>query len=347
MYRMQNFFGLTLEDLESAIASLGNERYRAKQLYRWIYNQGVFDFNAMTNIPKSLRNIFHDMFSTKPVLIQEALESADGSKKFAFLLEDGNIIEGILIPEKDRNTLCISSQVGCRMGCRFCVTGQIGFKRNLHPSEIVGQIVAVKEHIRESENNRISNIVFMGMGEPMDNLDSVLKALDIIKHPLGLDFSHRKITVSSVGLVEGLISLESKTACIALSLNASNNETRSRIMPINRLYPIERLIDFVKSFKSSNRVRITFEYVLIKDVNDSLENARELAELLKNVKCKINLIPYNESPHIEFKAPGEASVLRFRDYLAERHFTAMVRDSKGRDVSGACGQLGMRYLKDY
>jgi 23S rRNA (adenine2503-C2)-methyltransferase len=174
----------------------------------------------------------------------------------------------------------------------------------------------------------------------------VLKTLEIIKHPLGLDFSHRRITISSVGLVDGLRTLDSKTAGIAISLNASDNATRSDLMPINRLYSIEKIIDFVKTFKSTNRIRITFEYVLIKGINDSFDDAKRLASLLKGVKCKINLIPYNESPYIEFKAPDSASVEKFHDYLIEKHFTAIIRDSRGQDVSGACGQLGMRYLKD-
>lgn len=341
---MESFFGFTLPELEKAIGATGKEKYRAKQLYKWIYNQGVFDFDEMTNIPKGLRKIFKDMFSIDLLQVKEALASKDGSKKFAFSAEDGHAIESVLIPEKERNTLCISTQIGCRMGCRFCVTGMMGFKRNLAVHEIVGQVVAVKEYLKRGSGERITNIVLMGMGEPMDNLDNVLPALGIIREPLGLDFSYRRITVSSVGLVEGLKTLEPKSAVIAISLNAADDGTRTSIMPINRLYSIGKIIQFVRAFKLPNRARITFEYVLLKGVNDSLDDAKRLAELLKGIKCKINLIPYNESPYIEFKTPEAASVQRFQSYLLDRHFTTIIRNSRGQDVYGGCGQLGMKYL---
>jgi 23S rRNA (adenine2503-C2)-methyltransferase len=342
---MQSFFGLTLKDLETAIGSLGKEKFRARQLYTWIYTKSVFNFHEMTNIPKGLRKIFQNMFSTELLEIKEVLLSSDGSRKFAFAVSDAHIIESILMPEKERNTLCISSQIGCRMGCKFCVTGKIGFKRNLTAAEIVGQVVTVKEYLRKNNEGRITNIVFMGMGEPMDNLDNVLMALTILKESIGLDFSYRRITISSVGLIDGLRTLPLKTASVAISLNAVDDTTRSQLMPINRLYPIGKIVDFVRSFQGPNRIRTTFEYVIIKDINDSPEDARQLAKLLEGVKCKINLIPYNESPYLEFKAPDPKSVTMFHDYLYERHFTAMIRDSRGQDVSGACGQLGMRYLE--
>ncbi|HVN97080.1 MAG TPA: 23S rRNA (adenine(2503)-C(2))-methyltransferase RlmN [Syntrophorhabdaceae bacterium] len=342
---MQSFFGLTLKDLEATIGAAGREKFRARQLYTWIYAKSVFDFNEMTDIPKSLRQVFRDMFSVELLEIKEVLLSGDGSRKFALSAADGHIIESIIMPEKERNTLCISSQIGCRMGCKFCVTGKIGFKRNLTAAEIVNQVVTVKEYLKGLGEGRITNIVFMGMGEPMDNLDNVVKALTILKESIGLDFSYRRITVSSVGLLDGIRTLPLKTASIALSLNAADDETRSRLMPINRLYPIGQIVDYVRSFQGPNRIRTTFEYVIIKDVNDSPEDARRLADLLKGVKCKINLIPYNTSPYLEFMAPDAKSVTMFHDYLYGRHFTTMIRDSRGQDVAGACGQLGMRYLK--
>lgn len=344
---MQSFFGLTLKDLETAIGSLGKEKFRARQLYTWIYTKSIFDFHEMTNIPKSLRKIFQEMFSTELLEIKEVLQSSDGSRKFAFAVSDGNIIESILMPEKERNTLCISSQIGCRMGCKFCVTGKIGFKRNLTAAEIVNQVVTVKGYLEKNDEKRITNLVFMGMGEPLDNLDNVLPALTILKESIGLDFSYRRITLSTVGLIDGLRTLPLKTASVAISLNAADDVTRSRIMPINRLYSIEKIVDYVRFFQGPNRIRTTFEYVIIKDVNDSPEDAKRLAELLQGVKCKINLIPYNESPYAEFKAPDQKSITMFHDYLYGRHFTTMIRDSRGQDVSGACGQLGMRYLEKY
>jgi 23S rRNA (adenine2503-C2)-methyltransferase len=341
---MYDFFDLTLDDLEGAIGALGNEKYRARQLFQWVYNKGVSDFAGMSNVPKSLRTIFQSMFRLTNLAVLEVLVSSDGSSKFAFSTVDGYTIESVLMPEeeKGRNTLCVSSQVGCRMGCRFCVTGKIGFKRNLSAAEIVGQVTAVKRHIG---NERINNIVVMGMGEPIDNLENLLKALDIVKDPLGLDLSYRRITVSSVGLIDGLNTIKPRVANLAISLNAADDKKRTFLMPINRLYPIREVINFVKGFKNTRRLRTTFEYVLLKGVNDGPEDAKQLAEVLAGIKCKINLIPYNESPYLEFRSPDSDSVERFQEYLLNKRFTTIVRDSRARDVHGGCGQLGMRYLE--
>jgi 23S rRNA (adenine2503-C2)-methyltransferase len=330
-----------MHELENAIGALGNEKFRARQLYKWVYNKGVLDFHEMTNISKSLRLVFKDLFHTALPDIKDVFHSRDGTIKFGFAAADGRIMESVLIPEKDRNTLCISSQIGCRMGCKFCVTGKIGFIRNLTSAEMIGQIMAAKIYLKDQ---KITNIVFMGMGEPVDNLETLIHALDIMKNPLGLNFSHRRITVSSVGLLDGLRTLEPKVAGLAISLNAADEAKRTHLMPINRLYPIRDIVNFVKGFRGSKRVRITFEYVLIKGFNDSLEDAHKLAELLAGVKCKINLIPFNESPYVEFRAPDERSVEQFHEYLLERHFTVIVRDSRGSDIGAACGQLGARYL---
>ena len=340
---MQSFYDFTLPELEKVIAALGNEKFRARQLYRWIYTKGVLSFPEMTNISKSLRAVFGDMFSTALPMIEEVSPSEDGSMKLGMRLADGMVVESVLMPDEDRNTLCVSSQIGCRMGCKFCVTGKIGFKRNLFAHEIVGQVMAAKQYAGEG---RISNIVFMGMGEPIDNLDNVLTSLDIIKNSLGLDFSHRRVTVSSVGLIDGLAAIEPKVASLAISLNAADDKKRTHLMPINRIYPIREIVGFVRRFKGSRRIRITFEYVMLKDFNDSMEDARMLADLLAGVKCKINLIPVNESPYIEFKTPSPETVERFQAFLHDRRFITIVRDSKGKDVHGACGQLGMKYLKE-
>lgn len=340
---VKSFFNLTLPDLERAIGAAGNEKYRSRQLYQWVYQKCVFDTEEMTNISKSLRNIFGAMFDMSLPTVEDALTSRDGSTKFSFRAFDGKMVESVLIPEKDRNTLCISTQVGCRMGCKFCITGKIGFVRNLIAAEIVGQIVAVKARIMP---DKITNIVFMGMGEPMDNLIEVTKAIEIIKTPLGLDFSRRRITVSSAGLLDALKTLEGGIAGIAISLNAADDATRTAIMPVNRLYPIEKIIEFTRTFKQAQRERITFEYVMIGGINDSIADARELVRLLKGVKCKINLIPYNESPYIDYRSPDDETVNAFHQYLLERHFTVIVRNSRGRDVCGGCGQLGIEYVKE-
>lgn len=360
---MYDFFELTIKNLETAIGVLGKEKYRSRQLFKWVYNRGIYDVNDMTDIPKSLRMVFRDMFDMSLPEIKEAHFSQDGSIKFALLLKDGNIVESVFIPEEKRNTLCVSSQIGCRMGCKFCVTGKIGFIRNLSASEIVGQLVAVKRyldnyvpssdidrkvfterHAEEPTKRLITNIVFMGMGEPIDNLDNIIQVIDLLKEPLGLDYSYRKITVSSVGLIDGLSLIRPKVASIAISLNAADDEKRTYLMPINRLYPINAILNFVKGFKGTNRIRITFEYILIKGFNDSINDAKQLSEILKGTKCKINLIPYNESPYIEFKTPNTETINEFHAYLLSKNFTTIIRSSRGQDIGGACGQLGMRYL---
>ncbi|MBP1747852.1 MAG: rRNA ((2503)-C(2))-methyltransferase [Deltaproteobacteria bacterium] len=341
---MDDFFGFTLSNLEAQIGALGKEKYRARQLFRWVYSQGNLDFNEMTNIPKGLRIVFSEMFSLKLMPISGEYPSGDGSVKLAFTAVDGEIIESVLMPEKNRVTLCVSTQIGCRMGCKFCVTGKIGFRRNLTAGEIVGQVIAVREYLKKKEKKPITNIVFMGMGEPMDNSENVITALGILKDQNGPDFSYRKITLSSVGLLDGLQMLDSKSAVIAISLNAADDDTRSMLMPINRLYPVGKIMDFARNFKGTKRTRITFEYILIKGINDSLEDARRLADLLKDIKCKINLIPYNASSYTEFERPDRSEIDRFHQYLFDRYFTVIIRDSRGQDVSAACGQLGMNYL---
>jgi 23S rRNA (adenine2503-C2)-methyltransferase len=340
---VRNFYDFTTKELENAIGALGNEKYRARQLYQWVYNKGILDFAEMTNIAKGLRTVFKEMFDTSLPKITEKIQSKDGSVKLGLSCSDGKIMESVLMPDEGRNTLCVSTQIGCRMGCTFCVTGSIGFVRNLSASEIIGQIMAVKQYLGDQ---RMTSIVFMGMGEPVDNLDNLLRALEIIKDPFGLAFSHRRITVSSVGLLEGLKLLGPKVVGLAISLNAADEAKRTYLMPINRLYPIRDIINFVKGFGGSRRIRVTFEYVLIKGVNDSLEDARALGELLTGIRCKINLIPFNESSYIDFESPDPRVVQRFQQYLLDRRFIAIVRDSRGGDIHAACGQLGARYIKE-
>jgi 23S rRNA (adenine2503-C2)-methyltransferase len=343
---MEDFFCFTLLNLEARIGALGKEKYRARQLFRWVYNQENLNFHEMTNIPKGLRTVFSEMFSLGLMPIAGEFPSGDGSVKLAFTAHDGETIESVIMPEKNRMTLCVSTQIGCRMGCKFCVTGKIGFRRNLNAGEIVGQLIAVREYLKRKNESPVTNIVFMGMGEPMDNSENVLTALDILEDQNGLNHSYRKITLSSVGLVDGLAMLDAKSAVIAISLNAADDDTRSMLMPINRLYPIGKIMDFARNFKGTKRTRITFEYILIKGVNDSPDDARNLADLLKDVKCKINLIPYNPSPYTDFERPDKEAVDRFHQYLLDRYFTVFIRASRGQDVSAACGQLGMNYLNN-
>ena len=340
---MRSFFEFTLPDLEDLVENMGIKRYRAKQVYKWVYQECILAPDLMSNLPQSFRVTLRNLFSFALPEVKEILVSQDGSIKFGFTSNDGRLFEAVLMPEKERYTLCLSTQIGCKMACRFCVTGKIGFIRDLSVVEMVGQIVAAKRHLGE---RKITNIVFMGMGEPMDNLDNLLKVLEIIKDPLGLDFSYRRITISTVGLIEGLRAMEPKTANLAISLNAAVDAKRTYLMPINRMYPLHDMLAVARSVKKMPRMRITFEYVLLKDVNDSLEDAKLLADLLAGMKCKINLIPYNESPYTEFRTPDEDTVERFHAYLLERHFAVFVRESHGRDIWGGCGQLGMKYLEE-
>jgi len=341
---MTNFFDITLKELESIMENRGIKPYHARQVYKWVYQMDTADFDRMTNLSKDLRTTLKSMFLFGLPRINETIASKDGSVKFLFSGHDGRLIESVFMPEDGRSTLCLSTQVGCKMSCAFCVTGRIGFVRDLAVSEIVGQVMAIKPHMGE---NRITNVVLMGMGEPLDNVDNVLKAIEIMEEPLGLKISHRRLTISTVGLVDSLRLVDPKKAQLAISLNAATGPVRTRLMPINRVYPLQDLVAYVKGLGDMGRRRVTFEYVMLKEINDSLEDARLLAELLKGVRCKINLIPYNESPYGSFQSPDDASIKRFQSYLIDRHFTAIVRDSRATDIGGGCGQLGMRYLEDH
>jgi 23S rRNA (adenine2503-C2)-methyltransferase len=339
---MINFFNISFKALEETTEKMGLKRFRARQIYKWVYQMGIFDFALMTNLPKNLRSMLGETFHFGLLTVQETNSSSDGSTKYVLTTQDGHSIETVFMPENGKSTVCLSTQVGCKMSCAFCVTGKIGFIRDLTPAEIVGQVMAVKPH---EGDDRITNIVFMGMGEPVDNIENVLQAIEILEEPLGLKISHRRLTVSTVGLIDGLRLIDPKKAQLAISLNAATGVTRTRLMPINRVYPIQDIIAYVKSLGHMGRLRVTFEYVMLKDVNDSLEDARQLVNLLKGVRCKINLIPYNESPYADFESPEEEKVKEFQSYLINHHFTAIVRDSRARDIGGGCGQLGMKYLE--
>jgi 23S rRNA (adenine2503-C2)-methyltransferase len=340
---MTNFFDVSLPALEGALESLGLKRYRAQQIYKWVYQAGVPDFDRMTNLSKDVRSTLKAMFFFGLPSITETKDSADGSIKFAFGTDDGHTIESVYMPENGRSTLCLSTQVGCKMSCAFCVTGKIGFVRDLTVSEIVGQVMAIKPYAGDTQ---LTNIVFMGMGEPLDNFENLMKSIEILEEPFGLKISHRRLTISTVGLLDGLRLVPLRKAQIAISLNAASGTLRTRLMPINRVYPLQDLVAYVKGLKGLGRTRITFEYILLKDTNDSLQDAELLADLLRGVRCKINLIPYNESPYSEFKSPEQHVVQSFQSFLIDRGFTAIVRDSRARDIGGGCGQLGMKYLEE-
>lgn len=336
----KNIIELSKEELIFWLKEMGIESYRANQILAWIYLKQVDTFEDMTDIRLELRNLFSNYFTISRLNKQKIEISRDGSKKYLFGLTDGNYIESVLIPEKNHYTLCISSQVGCAQGCRFCLTARGGFVRNLTKAEVVSQVRDIQNDVA-GENLPLSNIVFMGMGEPLANYKNIVKAIDSISSKdIGLGFAKRKITVSTAGIVPFLKDLGQDTGVnLAVSLNAADNETRNMLMPINRKYPIEELIEACRRYDLKPRSRITFEYILLKGINDSTDDAKRLAKLLKPVKSKINLIPFNEYEASEFKRPGEAAIRSFQEILVNNNYTAVIRHSKGQDISAACGQL--------
>ncbi len=331
--------GLEPEDLAQ---KMGGPGYRAIQLFEWIYQRRKFNFSEMTNLPGELRASLSDGFTlTLPETVQ-AQHSTDGTSKYA-LRTAQDIIEMVHMPDTNRDTLCISSQAGCSFGCKFCVTARMNLRRNLTAGEIVGQILlALKNHGRKDR----LNIVFMGMGEPLHNYEPVLKAFRLMIHPRGLAISPRRITVSTVGLVPALkrLKMEPVIPSLAVSLNASNNRLRNELMPVNRIYPIETLMQTLLELPIKHRQRITFEYVLLKSVNDSAKHAQELVETTQQIRCKINLIPLNPDPHVPYERPDEQTIDRFVRVLVNAGRTVAVRRSRGPDISAACGQLGTQYI---
>lgn len=332
-----NLKALSKDDISHFIEDMGLPRYRAGQLLHWIYQRYVSEINEITEFSKDLRDRINRLSYISNLNLVKSEKSEDGTEKFLFSLEDGETIESVLIPDEDRLTLCISSQVGCAMGCRFCLTGKIGLIRSLRAYEIVDQIIGVSRITRPS--GKLTNIVFMGMGEPLANFDEVVEALRRATTLIGI--SKRKITLSTAGLIPKIASLAEKApeVNLAVSLNAATEAVRSEIMPINKKYPLEFLIKACRRFPLSPRRRITFEYVLISGVNDSADDAERLSNLLKGMKCKINLIPLNPHAGSSLKRPSEEVILVFQKILLRHNLTALIRDSKGQDISAACGQL--------
>lgn len=329
-------------DRKQLVAWLGDQRiepYRADQILKWIYLRQTDRFAQMTDIAKDIRPLLDGHFTINRLLVENIETSKDGSRKYLFKLEDGKTIESVLIPERDHYTLCISTQVGCAQNCRFCLTARGGFQRNLTKAEIVSQVRDVKNDLQDSMP--LSNLVFMGMGEPLANYKNLVDAIAVITdNSLGLGFAGRRVTVSTAGLASRLADLGRDTRVnLAVSLNATDNATRSRLMPVNRKFPIEELLKACEHFPLRGGRRITFEYVLLKDVNDTDKDAKRLARLLRPIKSKINLIPFNSYPGCQYQRPDENTILRFQKILIDKNYTVMIRQSKGQDISAACGQL--------
>jgi 23S rRNA (adenine2503-C2)-methyltransferase len=336
---------LSLPALTEFVTTLGEKGFRAKQIYRWLHQRGAVTFDEMTDLSKDLRAKLSS--SAKIVHVTKDLEqrSIDGTIKYRFKTADGKLIESVYMPSPERKTLCVSTQVGCAMGCRFCATATLGLMRNLTPSEIVAQVHAVNREVRANENidktlRPLTNLVFMGMGEPLHNFENLKTALAILQSEDGPNFSHRHITVSTVGLVNMIERFGAETDVkLAISLNASNDEVRNEIMPINKRFKIADLMDACRKFPLKQGRRITFEYVLMNGVNDTDDDAHRLAKLLEGVPAKVNLIQYNENPGLGFHTTIDNRAERFRDLLDRAGVAAFIRANRGRDIAAACGQL--------
>lgn len=333
--------------------SLGLESYRSKQLMQWLYKRKVQSFDLMTDISKEVRDQLKEKYRIFRPQIEKSLDSKDGSRKYLFRLEDNSLVETVLIKQPTRYTLCVSSQVGCAIGCKFCKTGLMGLSRNLKTSEIISQVIAVKEDIegRAGITSNLTedffNIVFMGMGEPLHNLDNVISTVKILNDPLGFNFSARRITVSTSGLVPAIKKFgeSGAGANLAVSLNATTDEVREKIMPINRKWPINDLLTALRAYPLKNRKKITIEYVLLKGINDSIADLKRLPALLRDIPVKVNLIPYNSNANLGFEPPSMEVINKWQETLLEKNITSTIRWSKGQDISAACGQLATESIK--
>lgn len=330
---------LSPSELEQVIAPFGKERYRTTQILKWLYKEGVHSIDEMTNLPKRLRQELDQVCTLSSLRTRRVEQATDGTRKFLFELADGNCIESVLIPDKKRLTLCLSTQVGCALGCGFCLTGKKGWVRNLMVSEILNQVLSVRETLDGKAS--LTNIVLMGMGEPLANYENVLKAIRLMINPDAFKFSSRRVTLSTAGLVPQMevLARERISFRLAVSLNATDEQTRTQVMPINRRYPLREVLEVCRRFPLRPRARITFEYVMLEGINDSSQDAKRLIKLLKGIPSKINLIPLNEAPGIPFRRPADETVRRFQEQLMAGGLAAIVRSSKGADISAACGQL--------
>ncbi len=341
---MKNIRDFTLSELEEELVNIGEKKYRAKQIFAWLF-RNVQDFDEMTDLSKELISKLKENYYIKNLEVANSLKSKDGTVKFLFRLNDGNCIESVLMKYKYGNAACVSNQVGCKMGCKFCASAGIGFVRSLTTGEIVSQILELENQTGE----KVSNIVFMGIGEPLDNYENVLKAITIINDPKGLNIGARHISISTCGIVPKIIQLadENKLQCnLCISLHSSRNEVRSSMMPINNKYKIEEVIEACKYYIEKTNRRVTFEYALVDGVNDSLSDADHLAKLLHGMLCHVNLIPINKIKDGIYEKSSTEKILKFRDRLNDKGIVATVRRELGSDISAACGQLVRQSQKD-
>ena len=341
---MKNIKDYNFEELKKELQSINEKPFRAEQIFRWLYQEKVKSFDEMTNLSLDLREKLKQNYTICNYNILKKQESKDGTIKYLFDVLDGNAIETVLMSYHHGYSICVSSQIGCKMGCKFCASTGINFIRSLTSGEIVEQIIAVEQ----DQNIRISNVVFMGIGEPLDNYDNVVNAIHIINNPKGLNIGARHISVSTSGLVPKIYQLaEENIQCtVSISLHATNNEKRSAMMPVNNAYPIEELIQACKDYIDKTNRRISFEYALAKDNNDNLDDAKELVKLLKGMLCHVNLIPINKIENGQYSKSTNENIMKFRDYLNDHGIVATIRRELGSDIDAACGQLRRKNLKE-
>ena len=340
---MKNIKDYNLDELQEELINMGEKKFRAEQIFKWIYKEKVKSFDEMTNLSIELREKLKENYTMCNYNILKKQESKDGTKKYLFDVLDGNAIETVLMQYHHGKTVCVSSQIGCKMGCKFCASTGIQFVRNLTAGEIVEQILAVEQDI----NDKISNIVFMGIGEPLDNYDNVIKAIKIMNNPKGLEIGTRHISISTSGLVPRIYDLANEKIqfTLSISLHATTDEKRSSMMPVNNRYNIEKLMKACKDYIRITNKRISFEYALAKDNNDNIEDAKRLVKLLKGMLCHVNLIPINKIENGKFSKSTNENILKFRDFLNEHGIVATVRRELGSDIDAACGQLRRKNLK--
>jgi 23S rRNA (adenine2503-C2)-methyltransferase len=339
---LTNLIGANLKEIEAAVTDLHEPKYRARQIYAGIYQRFIRSWDEFTDLGKQLREKLKLQFTLEYPPIQQVFISKDGTRRYLFEVGPGQRIESVFIPEERRDTFCISTQVGCAVGCLFCVTGKLALQRNLSAGEMIGQILALQAD-RRTATKRL-NIVIMGMGEPLNNYDSVMKTVRLMTDEQGMSLSPHRITLSTSGIVPGIRRLAGEPIIpnLAISLNATTDEARDRLIPINKKWNLAALLGACRDFPIEQRRQITFEYILIKDVNDSRDDARRLVRLLQGLKKKINLIPLNADPWIPLEPPAQEQVLAFQKILVDHHITAIIRRPRGDDISAACGMLAGR-----
>lgn len=341
---MQLILDLTLKDLECYLKGEGYPGFASKQIFPWIYKKAIYDFNQMTDLSRGLRNFLKQNFYILSLALIKKQASSDGTEKFLFALSDQQGIESVLIPTSKRLTACISTQVGCRFACCFCASGAQGWQRNLTSGQIIEQVI----YLNDNAGKRLNNLVFMGVGEPLDNYDNVLKAVRILNSSYSLNIGARRMTISTCGLIPGIQRLAEENLQIKLSvsLHAGDNQTRTYLMPINKRYPLEKLLSACRTYFKKTKRQVTFEYVLIKGINSDLGQARKLTRLLTRLDAKVNLIPASQFRN-EFSAPNKLEMLLFRDILLKARIPAIIRRPRGADIQAACGQLRLKNLEGH